>query len=48
MILQLIFVLAAIVAGARLGGIGLGVTGGAATAVLVFLFGLEPTSPLSM
>ena len=45
MILQLIFVLAAIVAGARLGGIGLGVTGGAATAVLVFLFGLEPTSP---
>lgn len=45
MILQLIFVLAAIVAGARLGGIGLGATGGAATAVLVFLFGLEPTSP---
>lgn len=45
MILQLFFVLAAIVAGARLGGIGLGVTGGAATAVLVFLFGLEPTSP---
>lgn len=45
MILQLIFVLAAIVAGARLGSIGLGVTGGAATAVLVFLFGLEPTSP---
>lgn len=43
--MQLIFVLAAIVAGARLGGIGLGVTGGAATAVLVFLFGLEPTSP---
>ena len=43
--MQLIFVLAATVAGARLGGIGLGVTGGAATAVLVFLFGLEPTSP---
>lgn len=45
MILQLIFVLAAIIVGARLGGIGLGVTGGAGVAVLVFVFGLEPTSP---
>lgn len=45
MILQLIFVLAAIIVGARLGGIGLGVTGGAGVAILVFVFGLEPTSP---
>lgn len=45
MIIQLLFVLAAIVAGARLGGIGLGVMGGAGLAILVFVFGLEPTSP---
>ena len=45
MLIQLIVVLAAIVAGARLGGIGLGVLGGAGLAVLVFMFGLEPTSP---
>ncbi|MDE6392348.1 MAG: anaerobic C4-dicarboxylate transporter [Muribaculaceae bacterium] len=45
MIIQLLFVLAAIVVGARLGGIGLGVMGGAGLAVLVFAFGLEPTSP---
>lgn len=45
LILQLLFVFAAIIAGARLGGIGLGVTGGAGVAVLVFMFGLEPTSP---
>lgn len=45
MILQLLFVLAAIIVGARLGGMGLGVMGGAGMAVLVFVFGLEPTSP---
>lgn len=45
MILQLLFVLTAIIIGARLGGIGLGVLGGAGLAVLVFGFGLEPTSP---
>lgn len=45
MIIQLLFVLAAIVVGARLGGIGLGVMGGAGLAILVFVFGLEPTSP---
>ncbi|MCM1111425.1 MAG: anaerobic C4-dicarboxylate transporter [Clostridium sp.] len=45
MLIELLFVLAAIVVGARLGGMGLGVTGGAGVAVLVFLFGLEPTSP---
>lgn len=45
MILQLFFVLVAIVVGARLGGIGLGVMGGVGLAVLVFVFGLQPTSP---
>ena len=45
MLLQLLFVLAAIIVGARLGGIGLGVMGGVGMAVLVFVFGLEPTSP---
>lgn len=45
LIIQLIFILAAIIAGARLGGIGLGVMGGIGMAVLVFVFGLEPTSP---
>lgn len=45
LILQLLFVLAAIIVGARLGGIGLGVMGGFGMAILVFVFGLEPTSP---
>ncbi len=44
-ILQLLFVLAAIIVGARLGGIGLGVMGGVGIAILVFVFGLQPTSP---
>lgn len=42
MILQLLVVLAAIIIGARLGGIGLGVMGGMGLAVLVFVFGLQP------
>ena len=45
MIVQLLFVLLAIVLGARLGGIGLGVIGGLGLAVLTFVFGLEPTAP---
>lgn len=45
MLLQLLFVLVAIIIGARLGGIGLGVLGGLGLAVLTFFFGLEPTSP---
>lgn len=45
MLLQLAFVLIAIIIGARLGGIGLGVLGGLGLAVLTFVFGLEPTSP---
>ncbi len=43
--LQLLFVLLAIVVGARVGGIGLGVFGGLGLAVLAFVFGLEPTAP---
>ncbi len=45
MIIQLLFVLTALIVGARLGGIGLGVMGGVGLAILVFVFGLEPTSP---
>ena len=45
MLLQLLFVLVAIIIGARLGGIGLGVLGGLGLAFLTFVFGLEPTSP---
>lgn len=45
LILQLVFVLAAIIVGARLGGIGLGVMGGVGMSILVFGFGLQPTSP---
>lgn len=43
--LQLIVVLAAIIIGARLGGIGLGVMGGLGLALLCFVFGLRPTAP---
>lgn len=35
----------AIIIGARLGGIGLGVMGGVGLAVLTFVFGLQPTAP---
>lgn len=45
MLIQLLFVLIAIVIGARLGGISLGVLGGAGLAVLTFGFGLAPTAP---
>lgn len=45
MILQLLFVLTAIIVGARLGGIGLGVMGGVGLAILTFAFGLQPTAP---
>lgn len=43
--LQLLFVLLAIIVGACVGGIGLGVFGGLGLAVLTFVFGLEPTTP---
>lgn len=45
MLIQLLFVLTAIIVGARLGGIGLGVMGGVGLSILVFGFGLEPTAP---
>ncbi len=45
MLLQLLFVLVAIIIGARLGGIGLGVMGGVGLAILTFIFGLQPTTP---
>lgn len=45
MLIQFLFILAAIIVGARLQGIGLGVVGGLGLAILVFGFGLEPTSP---
>lgn len=38
-------VLVAIIIGARLGGIGLGVMGGVGLAILSFVFGLQPTAP---
>ena len=43
--LQFIVVLGAIIIGARLGGIGLGVMGGIGLAILTFVFGLQPTAP---
>ncbi|MFG5858681.1 anaerobic C4-dicarboxylate transporter [Dysgonomonas sp. Shenzhen-Wh21] len=45
MLIQFLFILAAIIVGARLQGIGLGVMGGLGLAILVFGFGLAPTSP---
>lgn len=45
MLIQFLFVIIAIIIGARMGGIGLGVMGGLGLAFLVFVFGLEPTSP---
>lgn len=43
--IQLIVVLAAILIGARIGGVGLGLMGGVGLAVLTFVFGLQPTLP---
>lgn len=49
MIIELLVVLAAIIVGARLGGIGLGVMGGAGLAILVFGFGMQPgTIPIDV
>lgn len=45
LILQLLIVLGAIVLGTRLGGIGLGITGGLGVAILAFVFGIQPTTP---
>ena len=45
MLIQLLVVLVAIIIGARIGGIGLGVMGGVGLAILTFVFGLQPTAP---
>ena len=45
MLIQLLLVLVAIIIGARIGGIGLGVMGGVGLAILTFVFGLQPTAP---
>lgn len=45
MFIQFAFVLVAIIIGAKLGGIGLGVMGGLGLAILTFIFGLQPTAP---
>ena len=45
MIIQLFFILTAIIFGARLGVIGLGVMGGIGLGILTFAFGLQPTAP---
>lgn len=42
MLIQLLLVLACIIVGARLGGIGLGVMGGVGVAVLTLCFGVQP------
>jgi anaerobic C4-dicarboxylate transporter DcuA len=42
--IQFLILLACIFIGARLGGVGLGVMGGVGLAILVFVFGLQPTS----
>ena len=42
---ELAIVLLAILIGARIGGIGLGLMGGIGLFVLTFIFGLEPTTP---
>jgi anaerobic C4-dicarboxylate transporter DcuA len=41
---QFLILLVCIFIGARLGGVGLGVMGGVGLAILVFVFGLQPTS----
>lgn len=45
LLLQLFVVLGAIVLGARLGGVGLGVMGGLGVGILTFVFGVQPTAP---
>jgi anaerobic C4-dicarboxylate transporter DcuA len=42
--IQFLIILACIFIGARLGGVGLGVMGGVGLAILVFVFGLQPTT----
>lgn len=42
--IELFILIACIVIGARIGGLGLGVMGGVGLAIFVFIFGLQPTS----
>lgn len=44
-LLQVLVVIIAIVVGAKLGGAGLGMAGGAGLFVLTFVFGLKPAAP---
>ncbi len=44
-LIEFLVVLACILIGARIGGIGLGIMGGFGLAILTFVFGLQPTSP---
>lgn len=43
--LELLVVVAALLIGTRIGGFGLGVIGGIGLTILVFVFGVQPTSP---
>ena len=45
LLIQFLVVLAAIIIGARLGGIGLGVMGGVGLLILTFVYVLQPTTP---
>lgn len=44
-LIELLVVIGAILIGARLGGMGLGLMGGAGLVILTFVFGLQPTTP---
>ncbi|MDD9148193.1 MULTISPECIES: anaerobic C4-dicarboxylate transporter family protein [unclassified Sporolactobacillus] len=47
--IELIILLACIVVGARIGGLGLGVMGGVGLAIFVYIFGLQPaTAPIDV
>ena len=48
MLLQLAFVLIAIIIGARIGGIGLGVLGGLGLGILTFDSGSSPLPPIDV
>lgn len=45
LVIQLIIMLACILIGARISGIGLGVMGGVGLAIFVYIFGLQPSEP---
>lgn len=45
LVIQIIIMLACILIGARISGIGLGVMGGVGLAIFVYIFGLQPSEP---